>query len=90
MVARYLFLFSLCMVSIRIFILLYENLLSKDIVDYDVPYEPVNHRVRRESQQSVGTARQRVTSSVSRTQNIPSRNATRNATYSSYRNSISR
>ena len=90
MVARYILLFALLVLSIRSFVFLYVHILVNDIKDEDVRYEPVNHRVRTSNQRaSIGTAQQRSVSSMTQNKVAQPPKNTKNS-YSSYRNSISK
>lgn len=91
MVARYILLFALLVLSIRGFMFLYVHILANDIKDVDVRYEPVNHRVRPSNKRtSVGTARDRSVSSVSQNKSAQRPTSTKNSSYASYRKSMSK
>lgn len=89
--ARYLLLFALLIASVRGLMFLYVHIMANDIMDFDVKYEPMNHRISRENKRvSVGSARQKTMANISTQKTAQPPVSIKNNSYSSYRNSVSR
>lgn len=94
MIARYLLLFALLILTARVLCLMYVHILTEEINEIDVSYQPSNHRVdagrRRTSARPAYTARPSTKVPGNKNQSHKISRNTRPSSYEAYRNSSSR